>query len=81
MNHGCAQPLYPLYDLNHVISNISYCLYGLFFILTAFAKRKVGAHFLTEPRHVCQTRKEAVVYLIFAIFFLSGGAKDEVRCE
>ncbi len=47
MNHGCAQSYYPLYDLNHVISNISYCLYGLFFILTAFAKRKVGGSFST----------------------------------
>jgi hypothetical protein len=48
MNHGCAQALFPLYDLNHVISNISYCLYGIFFIFTAWAKRKVGAHFLSE---------------------------------
>ncbi len=61
MNHGCAQSYYPLYDLNHVISNISYCLYGIFFIWTAWAKLKVGAHFLTEPRQVCQTRKPSYI--------------------
>ena len=37
-NHGCARPYGPLPDFNHMISNMGYIIYGLFFILIVFIK-------------------------------------------
>jgi hypothetical protein len=42
LNYGCSRPYGLLDDLNHVISNMGYFIYGLTFILMVFIKSRVS---------------------------------------